>query len=247
MKHSRLSITLVLLFVGMAGLLFYSLGHASQDDEKSLEIERYPNEPLELVELKIRDKGYKDGIKVKWRENINKWGRDEVRFKEQPGWFKHLRVKLRNVSGKPIYAISAGLHFQPPGIKMSFGLLLVWSKNLKSEPLQPGDEIDLELSDLSLERTIGRMREYGADPDLALVSFPLDDVYFSDDLMWSRGRLIRRDPNNRNKWYSIHKSAPPGASLPRKALSGAPSVTQCRQSTHCSLKGNPLTSEDWQV
>ena len=219
MKHSRLSITLAaLLMVSIMGLLFHSLGHASQDDEKSLEIERYPNEPLELVDLRIRDKAVKDGIKIKFRENISKWGRDHVKFKEQDGWFKHVKIRLRNVSGRPIYGLRAGLHFEQPGLKMLFSLPLVWAKNLKSEPLQPNDEIDLEVSDQLLDRALGRMRMYGVDPNLASVSFSLDDAYFSEDLMWSRGTLLRRDPNNRNKWGPVDKPTPPGTSLLSEAL-----------------------------
>lgn len=207
MKHSRLS--LVTLFVlGITGLLFHSLGHASQGDEKSLEIERYPNEPFELVDLSIRDKALKDGIKIKWREDISKWGGDEVKFQEQPGWFKHVKVKLRNVSGKPIYGLRASLNFKPPDVWISFDLLLVWTKNLKSEPLQAGDEIDLEVTDLALERALARMREHGMDANLTSVSFSLDDAYFSEDVKWSRGILLRRDPNNLYKWDPVDKARP---------------------------------------
>jgi hypothetical protein len=205
----------------MAGLLFYSLGHASQDDEKSLDIERYPNEPLELVDVKIRDKGVKEGIKVKLRENTSKWGLDTVKFKEQGGWFKHVKIKMRNVSGKPIYGIRAGLHFEQQGVKMLFSLPMVWTKDLKSEPLQPGDEIDLEVTDRLLERALGRMKEYGVDANLSTVSFSLDDAYFSEDVKWSRGILLRRDPNNLYKWDPVDKAKPPGTSLLRQVLPGA--------------------------
>jgi len=34
-------------------------------------------------------------------------GLDTVKFKEKEGWFKHLKVRLRNVSGKPIYGLRA--------------------------------------------------------------------------------------------------------------------------------------------
>jgi hypothetical protein len=227
MKHSRLSLFLVtFLVLGMTGLLFHSLGHASQDDEKSLEIERYPNEPLELVDVKIRDKGVKEGIKVKFRENTSKWGLDTVKFKEQGGWFKHVKIKMRNVSGKPIYGIRAGLHFEQQGVKMLFSLPMVWTKDLKSEPLQPGDEIDLEVTDRLLERALGRMREYGVDANLSSVSFSLDDAYFSDDIMWHRGGLLRRDPNNLYKWDPVGKSGPPGTSLLKRALPGASRLHQ---------------------
>jgi hypothetical protein len=231
MKTSRLSTQLVVIVVVVATVILpVVVGHTRkllpQDVEKSLEIERYPDEPLELVDVKIRDKAVKDGIKVKFRDNVSKWGRDNVKFKEQDGWFKHLKIKLRNVSGKPIYGIRAGLHFQQPGVKTLFGLPLVWTKNLKSEPLQAGDEIDLEVTDLELNRALERMREYGADVNLSSVSFSLDDAYFGDDLMWSRGKLLRRDPNDRYKWDPVDNPVPPGTNLLRQTLSGASRLQQ---------------------
>src|SRR5207244_2389920 len=90
----------VALVVLVIGLLFYSLGYAGklslQDGEKSLEIQRYPNEPLDLVDIKVNGNSIKAGVKIKSRNNINKWGRDDVRFKEKDDWFKNLKVRLRN-------------------------------------------------------------------------------------------------------------------------------------------------------
>lgn len=209
MTSHHIKMLFVTIVVFLIGGLFYSMDHviglSIQEAEKSLDIERYPNEPLELVELKVGQKSLKESIKIKSRDTISKWGRDNVKFNEQEGWFKHLKLKLRNVSGEPIYGIRAGLHFQQPGLRMLFGLPLVWTKNLKSEPLQPGDEIDLEVTDLELNRALGRMREYGVDVNLSSVSFSLDDAYFSEDLMWSRGTLLRRNPNDRHKWSPVNK------------------------------------------
>jgi hypothetical protein len=194
-----------------AALLFGYIGHANkstaQDADKSLDIERYPNEPLELVNLKIRDKALKNEIKMKSKNKGNGWGRDNVKFKETNGWFKHIKIKLRNISGKPIYGIRAGLHFQPPGLRMLFNMPLTWTKSLESDPLQPGAEIDLEVSDQLLNRTLIRMKQYDVDANLSSVSFSLDDAYFSDDIKWSRGVLLRRDSDDPNKWNPVDKPA----------------------------------------
>src|SRR5688572_26171750 len=199
---------LTMLIVIAAYFLFGSIGHANKraaQAQKSLEIERYPNEPLELVNLKIGANSIKGGIK-KSGKSINQWRRDRVEFREKHGWFKHVKIKLRNISGRPIYGLRAGFHFQPPGLRMLFNLPLTWAKSLDRDPLQPGEEIDLEVSDQSLNRAIGRMRQYGVEADGSSVSLSVDDAYFSDDLMWSRGVLLRRDPNNRNKWDVVNKS-----------------------------------------
>jgi hypothetical protein len=211
---SRLSLLFVILVVAvLMGMLFYSLGHASQDTERSLDIERYPNEPLELVDLQIRKTSVKNRIRFKSKDSGSQWGLDNVRFKEQDGWLKHLKIRVRNVAGRPIYGIRAGLHFEPPGVGMLFSLLMVWNRDLKREPLQPGEELDLQVDEKLLNEAMGRMREYGADGNRSSVSFSLDDAYLSEDLMWSRGILLRRDPNNRNKWDPIDKPRPSGSQL----------------------------------
>jgi hypothetical protein len=218
MKTSRMRTLLaVLVLILPTVILSGIIGHARkllvQDAEKSLDIERYPNEPLELVDIKVGEKSLKDNIKIKSRDNISKWGRDNVKFKEKDGWFKHLKIRLRNISGRPIYGLRAGLDFQPPDQRILFRLPLTWTRELKRDPLQPGNEIDLEVNDLLVSRAMDRMIPYTADANLSLVSFSLDDAYFSDDLMWSRGVLLRRDPYNPYKWDPADKPAPPGASL----------------------------------
>ena len=84
----------------MMGLLFHSLGRGSQDIDKSLDIERYPNEPLELVDIRIGARSVKGEIKTKLRKGNE--GLDDLKFGEKDNWHKRMLVRLRNVSGQPI-------------------------------------------------------------------------------------------------------------------------------------------------
>ena len=196
------------------GTLFYSLGHASQDAEKSLDIKRYPNEPLELVDLKLGQISVKNGIKFKSKEDISKWGLDNVKFKDKDDWCKKVKVRLRNLSGSPIYGLSASLYFKHPGLRMLFALPLTVtpSRDLKKQPLQPRGEIDLEVTEESFNQTMLSMKQYGVDPYVLPTSLSVDGAIFSDDFEWSRGTFLRRDPNNPGKWDAVDKPAPPGAS-----------------------------------
>jgi len=70
MLRSRLSFPFAALMVVIAAsLLFVSMGYANnpsaQDAEKTLDIERYPNEPLELVDLKVGEQPVKDKTSIK--------------------------------------------------------------------------------------------------------------------------------------------------------------------------------------
>jgi hypothetical protein len=187
-----------------------------QDDEKSLDVDRYPDEPLELVDLRIRQKSVKTEIKPRLRDNISKWGKDKVRFKEDANWFRHVKVTLRNVSGRPIYGLIARLAFKPADQEILFGMALTHKRDLRRKPLQPNEEIDLDVTEESFNRSMSRMLQHGVNADGAVVSFSVDSAMFTDDLMWSRGDLLQRDPNNHRKWDKVDKLKPNGASRLKK-------------------------------
>src|SRR5438094_1188656 len=101
MKPSRSSILLVTLVgVVAAGLMFSLIGHArksaAQNTEKSLDIERYPKEPLELVDLQVSELSIKNMIVVRSRRDTE--GLDNVRFSDTDEWFRRVWVRLRNIS-----------------------------------------------------------------------------------------------------------------------------------------------------
>ncbi|HKP38533.1 MAG TPA: hypothetical protein VJT71_16860, partial [Pyrinomonadaceae bacterium] len=211
-------VSLVLLIKGVSDSARASASRLKpqQDEEKSLDVDRYPDEPLELVDLRIRHKSVKTEIKPKLRDNISKWGKDRVKFSEDANWFRHVKVTLRNVSGRPIYGLIARLAFKPADQDILFGMALTHKKDLRQKPLQPNEEIDLDVTDESFNRSMSRMLQHGVNPDAAVVSLSVDSAMFANDLMWSRGDLLQRDPNNHRKWDKVEKPKPNGASRLKK-------------------------------
>jgi len=202
MKHSHISKLLVpLALLIVSGLLVDSI-HArqspAQDAEKSLDIERYANEPLELIELKIGEQPLKDRITIKSRRNDE--GLDSVKFKASDGWYKQVWIRMRNVSDRPIYGVVAQLYFQPSYTRTLFSLPLAASTRLKQGVLEPGADIILTVSDQAWSLTADILKQHGVEPDLASVKFRIDMVRFGDDLQWSKGHQLRRDPDNPNRW-----------------------------------------------
>ena len=128
---------------------------------------------------------------------------DIVRFREIDGWYKRLWARFRNVSGQPIYGLNAYLYFKPTGTQTLFSLPLTRSRQVKGGPLQPGDEIDFTVSDRAGNLVVNILKQYGANPDLASVTFSVQNVIFSEDLQWSKGHLLSRDPDNPNRWTAI--------------------------------------------
>jgi hypothetical protein len=213
-----LALALALLFkaaspVG-AGLAFNSIARSpasqSQDDEKSLSIERYANEPLELVDLKIRENSVKNNIKSKVKDSHNKTVLEDVKFKETDDWFKNVKVRLRNVSGRPIYGLKASLYFRPGEARMMFEMALTPKelRNLFQQPLQPGDEIDLNINEASFNKGMRYLIQYGVDASQCSVILAVDTAYFSNDFGWSQGAFIRRNPNNPKNWDAVDPPEP---------------------------------------
>ncbi len=94
---------------------------------------------------------------------------------------------------------------------MGFRMLLTRTRDLERDPLQPGDEIELEVSEELLNRTKARMGRLGLDIDLSSASFSVDSALFSDNLKWYRGVLLRRDPRDANSWNAVDEPAASGA------------------------------------
>lgn len=213
MKYSRLgSLLFMLATVFIAGRLMISIGQAGkaagQDSEKTLEMERYANQPLDLVDVKIGDQPVQDKVVIKSR-NHNE-GLDAVKFKERDDWHRRLLLKVRNVSDRPITSFGAYLYFRPAGTDTIFSLPLTRTRKTKGGSLKPGDEIDLTVGVQEEGLTRDVLRQFGADLNFASVRFAVQNVMFSDYLQWNKGHLLRRDPSDSNKWTVIGPGMPSG-------------------------------------
>ena len=175
----------------------------AQEADKVLEIERYPDEPLQLVNLRIGTQSVSEHIKKKWKSSKTKWSIDSVKFNEKDDWYKRVSITFRNASDKPVYGVQGFLYFKPLGFPMIFGLPLTNSKELWREPLEPGDEIELTVDQGMLDRTLADVKDRGANASGAVISFSLDSVKFNEELQWYRGKLLRPDSAIPGKWVPL--------------------------------------------
>jgi len=211
-KITRLFITLIALFA--VGFMFASSKVASkrvsQEPEKSLDIERHLNEPLELVDLKVSEQSVKGKIQVK-RRRRNGEGFDTVKFQDKDEWYRRVKVRVRNISDKPVLKITAYLYIKPPTGTPLYSIELTPSRQLNPEALQPGGEVELTVTDQSWNRTSEILNQYGVDANLSELFFSVDIVGFNNGTLWFRGNLVRPDPNDPMREIPVDKK--PGKQL----------------------------------
>ena len=201
------AVALALLIKGAASsTVAGNLG--AQDGEKSLDIARYANEPVELVDLKIRNNSIKDKIKSKLNGNGNQARMDNVKFKENSDWFKDVKLRLRNISGRPVYGLAVSLIFIDQNLQMGFKVPIKESpvKDLPRHPLQPGEQIDLAVDDARAAQILSYMRQNGVDANQVSVQLSVEGVSFGDDFGWRQGVLMRRNPLDPKRWDVINKA-----------------------------------------
>jgi hypothetical protein len=177
--------------------------------ERTLEIQRYPNEPLQLVDLKVSGQSVKDRIVLKQKfADKSQWSLDSVTFSDDDDWYKHVSFRYRNVSDKTIYGVGAFLFFKPGGERNMFMVQLNASTDLKSKQIEPGGEVELTVDDLRLQPILQMMSQAGVDANKCEVSFSLDSAVYSEQLRWDRGHLLRPDPATPNKWIPVNGPRP---------------------------------------
>jgi hypothetical protein len=212
MSRSKFSLPLIsLLLITVGGLLFGTISHANrkaaQDADKVLDIERYPGEPLALIDLKIGGQPLKSKVVSKSRRGGE--GLDTVKFKENHGWYRRIRATVRNVSGRPILGLRAYLYFKSNATGSMFSLPLARYRLKKGGPLHPGEELDLLVDDSVWRPTAELFARSGENPDLSTVTLSVEHVTFSADLQWHRGKLLRPDPADPNTWRVVESEPQP--------------------------------------
>ena len=93
------------------------------------------------MDIRVNDKSIKNGIKEEFRHGDD--GRDQAKFKKEADWFKHIRIRMRNKSGKTIVGLQAYLYFKPLASPILFSASLTGTKQLEYTKLDPFEEIEM--------------------------------------------------------------------------------------------------------
>lgn len=192
--RSNLLLSAVLLITSMG---VFGVG------ERKLQIQRYPNEPMQLTDLRISGESVKDRI-AQLKTYENKWSTDSVSFNDTEDWYKRVSFTYKNVSDKPVRGVRAFLFFKAADGKM-FMVQLTSLSDLWKNALQPGEEVELILSDIELAKLLPAIQEQGVDLNRCAASFSLDTAIYGEKLWWDRGHLLHPDPTQPNKWIPVNE------------------------------------------
>lgn len=190
-----------MLFALGAIILFTSLltvANATQQSKERL-IQRLPveeNEPIAITDIKVNDRSV----------SLDK------RFNADDEWLRSLVISVKNKSDKRILFASLQLQFpRPEDSKARFSIFEMFHGNwsLRMRPpapeerlvgIAPGETVEIQLSPQGFVDLRQLLTGTNYPASIEKVDLRIDEVIFEDDMMWSRGTQLSRDPNDRSKW-----------------------------------------------
>jgi hypothetical protein len=194
-------ITIALVAANASILILYVSGWTyprAQHREKAIKELPYPNQPAEIVNIKVKGKAIKSNEK----------------FEGESDWLKNVTFEVKNVSKKPITFIRVDIDF--PETRATGRLMLHQiflgqnpeaTSTLGNVPLHLMPEKSLKVSLVSQHDRIERLLKlrYPSVENMNEINIALGDAIFDDGTAWSGGNIFKRnpDPNSPRKWIIV--------------------------------------------
>lgn len=190
------------LFAASVFAVFFLLTATfAQQNDRTLKDKKWKNEPLEITDLKIKDK------KVKFKE----------KFEGDDDWFRDLKVDVKNISDKTVVFIDLTLIFPineavPQDVPSSDHLLYGHYPPMPGEAftlhpdqpsLKPGDTATLRLKDYESTRKFLNLT--GKPQSIKEFEIEISEVYFDNETMWRKGSWYKRNPNAPSQWLPMQR------------------------------------------
>ena len=162
----------------------------------------YPNTPVEVV--------------------VNLDGKPMVNRQAQagPDWLRRISLEITNTSGKDINLLWINLMLREPvyGAKVASAetaciVVTVELRHSAIKVVQAGDRITLAPPPPMIDLSTKIAREQGLD-DIEKVILDIRQVGFTDNTVWTRGRVSRKDPETGRMVFVTEDPLPPILYLP---------------------------------
>ncbi|HEX8141382.1 MAG TPA: hypothetical protein VF553_02230 [Pyrinomonadaceae bacterium] len=172
----------------------------------------YPDQPVEIVAVKVK------GVPIKPKQKFD-GGND---------WLNGMTVTLKNVYDKPVAFVSVLVTAyyeregrrskQRDGMDVQAAIELMYGAQPPRPgepappymyPVQPGDTVDVVLSEAKRDELYSLLTEDDASTDIMELTVRVYSVFFEGDseTMWRTGRMLRRNPNDPNRWIPVKSGA----------------------------------------
>lgn len=172
-----------------------------QTQERLLKKSTFPNEPMKIVKIIVKQKAIEANKK----------------FSEEDDWLKSLTITLKNVSDKPIVFIEVSLNFpaveeHPDGPEPGYVRDLTYGRQRppdapvlsdQSKPVMPNENVDISLTVEDQEAIEAALIRLGFPLHTKSVKMSLRTVIFNDDTMWRAGRILIRDTGEPGSWNVV--------------------------------------------
>jgi uncharacterized surface protein with fasciclin (FAS1) repeats len=162
--------------------------------DRVVKLYSWPNEPVKIVAVKLRG-----------GEQIN----PGIPFRAVDDWVRGLTLTVTNVSKKPVCFIHVELHLPRPddatGEAANDALMFACDPvtALTPNPLMPGKSMDMVLTDSDYVAHEALLERYGYPPSVINLELKVREVEFfgEKDRKWSKGQMMRQDPNSPGDWH----------------------------------------------
>ena len=189
-------------------ILLTQVTNAQQAKQRLIEVENFPNQPVEIVNIKI------NGVSVK----------PSQKFAESSDWLEKMTITLKNTGEKPIsYAsINVYTHYEKDGnrlkkegreflaaVGLSYGVSLFCDQykrdSFLNKPIMPGESIDFNMTTGSRSELNKLLTSENATTEIEEVKISANIVFFQGetDLMWKRGFMLKQDSKKPSFWNVI--------------------------------------------
>ncbi len=159
--------------------------------------------PVEIVSIKLNGNEIRPGDKIR--------GNDE--------WLRGVSFTLKNISNQPIAYVNIGIQFRLPNgfvmYSLPYGIDLSRGETRRESsppPLQPGQTVDLGVSEQGYQSFLYVLAQAGAPSRIATAPYYVETVCFDNqpDVIWQRGFLKKRNPTQIGTFDVIGRYVLPG-------------------------------------
>jgi hypothetical protein len=194
------NIFVLALYVG--GWSHLTPRHLQNQGKEIVRQHQAKNEPVEIVDFKIKDKP------IKFSE----------KFEGDSDWLRTISFKVKNKSNKPITWLRVDLTFPETSAtghillhQLFLGQRADLQSTLSNQPLYLMPNESLEVTLTSQYDQIKRLIEGRQPPidKITKIEVGLGEVMFDDETLYSGGSIFKRNPNqnSRRKWVIVNDQA----------------------------------------